>query len=166
MSAESWSRIESRLVRPFTDISQALNSCQLRLERDGEFSDKASFDLSEINPEDFSMATRIPDIPTLHDLDLPRDDLKVIVVVNDNRLKCSDVVAFPSLDQVSTDYEFSEKDMRRFSWTGNFSTDVALVLADNRQVEADKPYLAGTGWQKRHFPSMQLLRIPLFRSDH
>ncbi len=162
MNGKNWSRSESRPVRPFMDISKVLLESKLRLVRDGDFFQEETHDISQIGREDLSLSVQIPQI-SLDGFSMRKEDLKLIVVANDNTLKRSEVVFSLVLDDIGVEpFEFSESQMRLFSWVGNSSIEVALVLTSDRQLDPGSPFLAGHWVAKKTFSLSKGMENPIF----
>lgn len=147
-------RTETRVVRPFLDISEILKKSELRVEKDGVFSSSETVPIEDIDPKNLEIALKIPLPPT--DIEekngIKREDISIVIIVTDQRLKKSACLFQMKLDEVCEDpYEFTDAQMNMFYWKGNVSIDLAAVLGIERPVEPNKPFLAGHWIAKKRF---------------
>lgn len=165
MPIGKWLRTAKRNVRPFSDISEIMGACELRVEKNGTFSSNETFAIADMDPGNLGIAVRIPLPPDDIEerTELKREDLSVIVIVDDNRLKKSECVLKKSLDEIDGEpYEFSEVQMRSFFWKGNVSIDVAMVLSGNKELEPGRPFRAGHWIAKKRFSLNAAKENPTF----
>lgn len=154
MKAKGWLRTERRDVRPFQDVSEILDRTELRIEKDGSFTKSTTIPVEDIDPGSIGIALKIPMLPSdvERKVELEREEISIVVIVNDYTLKKSDCIHRIKLDEINEDpYELNDKQLKSYNWKGNVSIDVAAVLSVDRSIEPNKPFLAGHWIAKKRF---------------
>lgn len=166
MPAQTWFRTSNRLVRPFIDVSDILEKCELRLERNGTFSSKDTFAIGDMDPGNLGVAIKIPIPP--EDLEtrtsLNREDLSIAIIITDHRLKKSECVFKACIDEIDGEpYELSNQQMGDFFWPGYVSIDVVILLSRDKDIIPTKPFRQGHWLARKRFSLNAENENPSFR---
>ena len=166
--ALDWSRTIKRDIRPFIDLPGLLEKAELRVERNGLFLAHETIPVGELERNNLKIAVKIPALPD--DIEsiagLRTDDMRLVIVVNDHRLRKNVCIIAFKLDEIGDEpYEFSETTMDSFNWKGDVKIDLKLLLAADAGRSDGKPFLAGHWISGKRFSLNSANENPSFPID-
>lgn len=149
----SWRRTESRVVRPFTSVDDALKEVRFRLRADEEFDDRTSFDASEVELRDIrpEFALHVPVATLQAAIPLNPAELSLVIRLSDPRLHRSELVFESGLDALPETWSVPQEVRDRFSWKFGLIASVALVLRGNRSCQPGLPFMRGHWIARKDF---------------
>lgn len=167
MANVAWLRTIKRTVRPFVDISDLLNDCEIRCDKNGEFTAEESILLGDVDRSDLEIAIRVPPLPEdiAERAKTGKGSLKVIIVANDARLKKSECLCSIPIDDLKEDsyeYEIPLEQLNLFAWYGRVKLEVILVLSEDQPLSPGSPFLAGQWLARKVFSLGALSENPTF----
>lgn len=148
-----WKRTESRVVRPFQSVEEALADVRLRLRPNTEFDDRTSFDIAELKngelqPE-FCLVVRRCSLDNLRKL--CSSDLSLVIRLIDPHLHRSELVFEELIDNLPSTWIVPNDVVARFSWKPGFTVSVAIVLRKNKRPEPGLPFMRGQWLARKNF---------------
>lgn len=166
--ALDWARTIKRDVRPFVDLPELLEKAELRVEKNGLFSNDETVPIGELERKDLKIALKIPTLPD--DIEaktgLGTEGMRIVIIVNDHRLRKSECIRIFDIDEIGDEpYEFSESTMESFNWRGDVKIDLKLVLAADAGRSEGKPFLAGHWISSKRFSLNSASENPSFPID-
>lgn len=169
---ENWVRTESRIVRPFSSIDEALQQVRFKLYAEDEFDERTSFD----PPESFTRSLQ-PEFELTVDasawednLRSPKEHFSLVIKLTDPRLHRSEIVFNTAIDEIPRTWSLPTNEREKFSWSPGFVATVALVLSQDREPEPGMPFLRGHWVARKSFrirtaPSSRAFRIEPWTGD-
>lgn len=149
----NWRRTESRVVRPFTSLGEALKDVRLKLRANEDFDDRTSFDASEVELPDlrpeFALNVRVPAQES--DRSLTPTDLSLVIRLADTRLHRSELVFESEIEAMPPTWSVPPEVKHRFSWRFGLTASVMLVLRADRPPEPELPFMRGHWIARKDF---------------
>ena len=155
-------RSEAREVRPFADLGDVLGPSEVSFARGGEFMSGPTVPVSSVNRANLSLSLRVPRLSAedLGDLGLRPEDLQVVVVVEDGRLKKSVPILKQAFGDLPETLELTQG-IDDFTWSAGTKIHLAVVLATQRPAVPGQAYRKGTWLTSKTF---SLIEPPQFAS--
>lgn len=149
----NWRRTESRVVRPFVNVEEALRNVRFKIQGNAEFDDRTSFDASdtdrcEIHPQ-FLFDIQAPVSDMIRPLTTA--DIHLVIRLSDARLRRSELVFERSIEDLPRTWTVAPEVKDRFSWKFGLTASVALVLREDRPPRPGLPFMRGHWIARKDF---------------